>query len=63
MPGAWAHSHYWANATPSTVVDPPQLFNGGYPGWQGGIIVGSGLGAAQTLLERLRTPEPTKGGR
>lgn len=60
MPGAWAHSQYWA--TQSTVADPPRLFNAGYPGWQAGVIVGSGLGAAQTFWERLKKPEP-KGGR
>ena len=62
MPGLWAHSHYWANAAPSTVADPAQPVTG-YPGWQAGVIVGSGLGAAQTFWERLKTPEPPKGGR
>jgi hypothetical protein len=61
MPGAWAHSNYWANATPSTVVDPAPAVTG-YPGWQAGVIVGSGLGVAQTFWERLKKPEP-KGGR
>jgi hypothetical protein len=49
MPGLWAHSHYWANANPSTVVDLPAV--GGYPGWQTSVILGSGLGAAQVAWD------------
>lgn len=61
MPGLWSHSFYWANATPSTVADPVRPVTG-YPGWQAGVIVGTGLGAVQTIWDRWRTPDPDKKG-
>jgi len=54
MPGAWAHSHYWANATPSTVVDPTPAGVAGYPAWQTSVILGGGFGATQVAWEWLQ---------
>ena len=53
MPGAWAHSNYWANATPSTVVDAAVQVTG-YPAWQTSVIIGSGFGASQAVWEWVR---------
>jgi hypothetical protein len=64
MPTLWAHSHYWSNANPSTVVDLPAV--GGYPGWQTSVILGSGFGISQVIWEWMadrnaRTTTQAKG--
>lgn len=49
---SWGHSHYWANATPSTVADAAPMT--GYPAWQTSVIIGSGFGASQVVWDWLR---------
>lgn len=54
MPTLWAHSAFWANASPSTVADPVPQFVA-YPAWQSAVIIGSGFGAAQHWWEQWRS--------
>lgn len=47
----WGHSAYWSDL--STVVTPPPpavQSKGGYPGWQSGVILPSGLGMLSAWL-------------
>lgn len=53
MPGAWAHSHYWARdeAAPPAAAAPTAA---GYHTWQTTIIIGSGFAAAQVMWDWLQ---------
>ena len=65
MPGAAFHSNYWANANPSTVVDPVVPGVAGYPAWQTSVILGGGFGATQIAWEWIqrKRKEPARGDR
>jgi hypothetical protein len=50
VPTQWAHTFYWEVS--STVVAPPPTASatGGYPAWQGGVVMGSGFGAIVAMV-------------
>lgn len=54
MPGLWAHNRYWQTQAAEPPPDPIVSANGGYVTWQPAVILGSGLGALQTIWEWLR---------